>query len=98
MTASLREVLTAFETAPGPVSLAYIGRSLNLDRATLDGMIQYWVRKGKIREVQNATKCTTCGEKTGCPFIMEMPRSYELVTGETLPLIPLTGEAPCARR
>jgi hypothetical protein len=77
---TLRQVLTIFETAQVPLSLPQIARELEVSLEQLEGMIQHWVRKGKIRESGSAIECGSCGHQGGCPFVFELPRSYELVT------------------
>jgi hypothetical protein len=84
---TLRQVLTMFETAVAPLSLQQMAHELGVSLEQLEGMIQHWVRKGKIRESGSVTECGTCGHKGACPFVMEMPRSYELATADaTIPL------------
>lgn len=101
---TLRQVLTIFETVDGPLALPQIARELDVSIEQLEGMIQHWIRKGKIREGSAMTECGACGH-TGagtCPFVMDMPRSYELVRadeGIPLPVLPLTCEhIPAAYR
>ncbi len=77
MTTTLRQVLDHFEQQSGAVSLPQMARDLGIERATLENMIEYWVRKGRLREV-SAPACDTCGSAQGCPFIMTLPRCYEL--------------------
>ncbi len=77
---TLRQVLTIFETAQAPLSLPQIARELEVSLEHLEGMIQHWVRKGKIRESGALAECGSCGHQRGCPFVIELPRSYELVT------------------
>jgi len=82
-TSTLRQVLTVFEQADGALSLTHIARELGISSARLEGMLQYWVHKGKIREVVDSTSgCPSCGIKGECPFVMEMPRSYELAADD----------------
>ncbi len=79
MTTTLRRVLQAFEEAQCTVRLDLLSRQLNLDPTTLDSMIQYWVRKGQIQEVEDMPdNCNTC-HVSGCPFILKMPKRYTLV-------------------
>jgi hypothetical protein len=86
---TLTQVLTIFEQADGPLSLANVAHALDVSQARLEGMIQYWVRKGRIRETAAAKECGSCGIKGECPFVMEMPRSYELASpDDTIPLAP----------
>jgi hypothetical protein len=82
-TSTLRQVLTIFEQADGALSLAHIARELEISTARLEGMLQYWVRKGRIREVVDLSSgCPSCGVSGECPFVMEMPRSYELTSDD----------------
>lgn len=88
----LRAVLEAFENAEQPQTLPQMARALSLEPAMLEDMIAYWVRKGRLREVNGGAACTACGHASGCPFIMQMPRSYELVG----PGDPAPDDAGCA--
>jgi hypothetical protein len=84
---TLRQVLTIFETASGSLSLPQIARELEVSPERLDGMIQHWVRKGKIRASSSLTECGRCGHSGACPFVMPLPRSYEVVSeDDTIPL------------
>lgn len=79
MASPLREVLAIFTNQTGPVSVNQMARDMAIEPALLRDMIDYWVRKGKLREVTgSSTACTTCGGKTGCPFVVSLPRYYEL--------------------
>ena len=80
---TLRQVLTIFETAATPLSMPQIARQLEVSPVQLEAMIQHWVRKGKIRENKALTECGSCGRGSACPFVLELPRSYELVTDAT---------------
>jgi hypothetical protein len=86
MASTLREVLRAFETAQGPLSLSDIARDLDITPGMLDGMIDYWVRKGKIRPAAGGPACATCSScshsKSCCTYSPTMPRSYLLVTDD----------------
>jgi hypothetical protein len=81
MSTTLRQVLEQFEQSEGTVSLPQMARALGIERGTLQNMIDYWVRKGKLREV-GAPACTTCGSAAACPFVVALPRCYELATAE----------------
>lgn len=85
MTTTLRAVLTAFENAQSPLSLNELAAQLQITPGLLDGMLTHWVRKGKLREVSSAHQCGSCGGAEGCPFMMHMPRTYELATGDEQP-------------
>jgi hypothetical protein len=95
---TLSQVLNAFEHNQGPVTMAQIARQLELSPARLEGMIQYWVRKGKLRRVNQYKECGSCGHGAdSCPFVVELPRSYELVTPDSL-TIPLAAAASCGHK
>ena len=59
---TLSQVLNAFEQNRGPVTMAQIARQLDLSPARLEGMVQYWVRKGKLRQVNVYRDCGSCGQ------------------------------------
>ena len=83
----LREVLHAIETADGPIHLAALSQQLGIERSALDGMIDYWVRKGRL-QARDApdTVCAPaaghcgggCAGAAACPFIARMPKSYSI--------------------
>ncbi len=75
----LRQVLSVFEKKGGPLSLREAAHDLCLDPALLEDMIWYWVRKGRLRESGTpAEMCDTCGVSSGCPFVISLPRRFEL--------------------
>ncbi len=92
-TTTLRQVLDHFERGQGAVSLPQLARTLGIERGMLQTMLEYWVRKGKIREI-SAPACTTCGSASGCPFVVTLPRQYELVSGSE-PEIPPDQSPAC---
>lgn len=84
----LRQVLAAFKDTVQPLSLSQLARQLDVDQALVEDMIGYWVRKGKLRDSSLENSCASggCGGCTvgagSCPFVVEMPRRYELVTDD----------------
>ncbi|MEJ2413110.1 MAG: FeoC-like transcriptional regulator [Anaerolineales bacterium] len=74
----LGQVLESFENSPGGKSLLALARDLNLSQGQTKNLVDYWVRKGRIRAVAQQPDCQTCGTKKACPFIFEMPRYYEI--------------------
>ena len=96
MTATLRQVLEHFERQSGAVSFTTMARELGVEPPMLQEMIGYWVRKGRLRQVNDAADCnagcnTSCAR--GCPFVFAMPAAYELVPAEvvqaqTIPVMP----------
>lgn len=91
MTTLLRQVLHAFEDARETRTLAQLARELDIAPGMLEGLIAYWVRKGRLRESGSGPACNTCGRAEGCPFVLKLPRSYELVTDD-----PPAGDPPPA--
>lgn len=81
----LQQVLRAFEEAHEPLNLVDLARKLDVDQPTLEGMIAYWVRKGRLKESQAASSCSAeCGPTCAsgsepCPFVGKMPRIITLV-------------------
>jgi hypothetical protein len=82
---TLRQVLQAFEETRAPRTLTQLARELDLSPGMLEGMIDHWVRKGRLRETGSGQPCTTCGDHGRCPFVARMPRSFELAPGDDAP-------------
>lgn len=83
----LREVLQAIEAADGPVHVGALSQQLQIDRSVLEGMIDYWVRKGRLQArrteehvcASTASHCGGgCSGAAACPFIARMPKSYSI--------------------
>ncbi len=79
MATTLRRVLEHVEGQAGAVSLAQMSRALDVPRPLLQEMIDYWVRKGRLREAGMAA-CTACGSASLCPAAAFALRHYEPVT------------------
>lgn len=93
----LRQVLSTFEKTNRPLSLTQIAHDLDMPVMRLEGMIQYWIRKGKIRENGSYSECGSCNDNENCPFVMEMPQSYELVTSNSGIPLPIMSSPACGR-
>jgi len=85
----LHQVLQAFEAACEPLNLNDLAAQLQLDPGALEGMIGYWIRKGRLKEIQSSGSCgcdssgpsgSTGGEC--CSFTGKMPRTIMLVPPE----------------
>lgn len=82
----LKQILLEIKSAKEPVSLPALSRKLGIDRSALEGMLMYWVQKGRLSEdtTQGLEPCHTgvCGSScTGpesCPFIAQMPKTYSI--------------------
>lgn len=83
----LRELLRLVETAEGPISLAELGRQLGVAPAVLEGMLDHWVRKGRLTVSGGAAAacgscaghCGSCAGAVNCPFVARLPKSYLVV-------------------
>lgn len=80
----LRRVLQEIEEARGPLSLSDLAQRLQVDQGTLEGMIAFWVRKGRIDpghvEGQSCATgaCGGCAGASACPFAGPAPRTFML--------------------
>jgi hypothetical protein len=80
MTAStLRQVLAAFERADAPLALTQIAHDLDLPLERLEGMVEYWVRRGRIRESGTTAAPLSCAKYGSRPYVLRLPRILELV-------------------
>lgn len=87
----LRDVLNRFDQQNEPTSIRQMAQDMNIEQGVLMGMIDYWVRKGKLRAVNSVgADCSHCGVKSACPFITPLPVYYERVTDEDKPQPPTT--------
>ena len=88
----LRQVLQELESAPGPVNINELSQKLGIERSALEGMIQFWVRKGRLKTgsqaaTEMAELCTTgscgcaCAGPVECPYVITMPQTYTLNRG-----------------
>ena len=85
----LWQVLHAVEAAQAPLDLNELSRRLDVERSVLDGMIQFWVRKGRlvddaatagqVTDACAAHGCGGCSGAQGCPFTMKMARTIALI-------------------
>ncbi len=82
-------ILHVVEAAQGPLDLNELSRRLGVERSALDGMIQFWVRKGRLIDDavvagQGAAVCASHACGRGCPgpqhcsFALKTPRTITL--------------------
>ena len=84
----LKQVLLEIESANGPIQLAELSRKLGIERSALNGMIQFWVQKGRLVDDapaghDDSKMCGgacqgSCSGTDSCSFVMEMPQSYSI--------------------
>ena len=89
MTTSVtRQVLDYFEQTREAVSLTELARHLQIAPGVLQGILDYWVRKGELREVTvDSSLCHTCSVHKACPFIVTLPHYYERVGIDSAPTL-----------
>ena len=84
----LIQVLREIKTSQGVLNLDSLSRKLGVERSALKGMIDYWVRKGRLRDDQemaiNPDICTpvgcagSCTGPRNCSFRVKMPKTYSI--------------------
>jgi hypothetical protein len=78
----LHQVLHALETASGPVSLDELSRQLGIERGALEGMIDFWVRKGRLKDSSVCESarpgCSCSSHPGGCSFDSPGPRTISV--------------------
>jgi len=85
----LRQVLHEIEIARGPVTIRELCYKLDVDRNALEGMLQFWMRKGRIQidahkpdDPQGGSCGTSCSGVANCAFIAKMPKTYEITLNQ----------------
>jgi hypothetical protein len=80
----LQLILQEIESAGGVINLADLSRKLDVEPSALEGMLEFWVRKGRLESSSHG--CSTnlicggsCGGARGCPFVIQMPHTFSLV-------------------
>ncbi|MCS6841955.1 MAG: FeoC-like transcriptional regulator [Roseiflexus sp.] len=82
----LYQVLEVIEQANGSVSLAELSQQLQIEPGALEGMIAFWVRKGRLKEATIAgcgggSRGCICGAyPNGCIFSAAGPRVITLAS------------------
>ena len=61
----LRQVLEAIEETDGAVSVQTLSRRLALDPGVVAGLVEFWVRKGRLRVVADPLPLAGC-PGSGC--------------------------------
>lgn len=86
----LHRVLEAVEASSGGTDLRTLSRELGIERSALEGMIEFWVRKGRLVDFRDdvggqdaeGDTCAECGPSCygagTCPFVVAAPRSVSV--------------------
>ncbi|OAN45129.1 hypothetical protein A6A03_15540 [Chloroflexus islandicus] len=81
----LYQILEILEQAEQPLSLAELSQRLQIEPSALEGMIAFWVRKGRLRDTAvlgcggGGAGCTCHAYPQGCPFRSAGPRMITLI-------------------
>ena len=94
---TLSKLLEKFEEMSGGLSIQALASELELRPAQVESMVDFWINKGKIRVSTNPSECGSCSVQGDCPFILEMPRTFELVNDHA-PNQELVSRIPCTQK
>jgi hypothetical protein len=77
----LNIVLDAVDRHNQPVNLQTLSSELEIDAGALEGMLDFWVRKGKVAKrtpaAPDCTLCSTlCSADSACPLLAALPVTY----------------------
>ncbi|MDX1412736.1 MAG: FeoC-like transcriptional regulator [Candidatus Promineifilaceae bacterium] len=81
-------MLDEIEKAHGPILVGDLGRKLDIDPGVLEGMIEFWIRKGRLCDddaiLENGLACAPngcsdhCAGSGGCAFTVKLPKTYSI--------------------
>ncbi len=81
----LNQVLHEIENTRGTITIGELSRKIGVEPTALDGMIQFWVQKGRLKSEDDQINGASCSCGTGsnicppvseCVFIAKMPKTY----------------------
>lgn len=86
----LKQVLNEMQAARGTVRLNELATRLNVETSALEGMIAFWVSRGKMNPVSLDSQGTNCASPCAgscpgvneCPFVAKMPGMWEVKRDE----------------
>lgn len=83
----LRQILSTFETSPGPLSLDLLATQLGMDRIVLEGMLVELVAMGRLVRIEDrsGSVCAACGIKKRCPYVLSVTGAYYALPGMVPP-------------
>jgi hypothetical protein len=86
----LHAILHEIQTSPVPLTVSELSRRLNIQSSALQGMLQFWVQKGRltmddapgggveIRVCEGRTCFRSCPGPTHCPLQSRSFNAYSL--------------------
>jgi len=81
-TSTINKLLGIFEEMSGALSIQTMASELEIRPGQVESMVDFWINKGRIRVSAYSSECGGCSVQGDCPFVLEIPRTYELVTGQ----------------
>lgn len=78
-TTTLSRLLKVIQESSGTLSVQSLATQLELKQERVESMVDFWVRKGRIKVSNTPADCGSCAVQGDCPFILEMPQTYELI-------------------
>jgi len=78
-TSTLGKLLDKFEEMEGALSIQTMASELEIRPAQVESMVDFWINKGRIRVSTNPSECGSCSAQGNCIFILEIPKTFELV-------------------
>jgi hypothetical protein len=75
----LSRILNLFLKSDTPLSLGYIAYQLEISPDLAESMLEYWIRRGRIKVAAEEINCGSCGINQSCPYVDQLPVSYSLV-------------------
>jgi len=93
-TSKLGRLITIIEETKGALSFQELAEELDATPERVQGMLDFWIKKGKIKTVTSSIECGTCSTQDDCPFILKMPGVYELINNGHGNLIEII-QQPC---
>ena len=80
------QVMRELQAAHGTLRLEDLAARVNVEPSALKGMLEFWVRKGRMRtgdgDAMDAAACAggqACPGATECMFVARMPAMYSVV-------------------
>jgi hypothetical protein len=85
----LHQVLEEIKRNKGSLNMNELGDRLGVERSALEGMVAFWVRKGRLKDDEKEMSellevCGGCGSGGSCPgpascaFTIKPPRTFTL--------------------
>ncbi len=86
----LHAILHEIETAPGPITVRALSRKLGVQPSALEGMIRFWVQKGRLTmadgpmgvssiSVCSGKRCLrACPGPAQCPLVSDPLTTYTI--------------------